>query len=141
MRWLVLTVAVALGGCAGDFAGGLMTGALGSGAPSGSHVGGSLHQIRVPQQPGETIESVQNKALIEAARQAKLAGGTHFIVVRSSETTVAADSVGALSRQRPDYQIYIRIVTLPPDAQLPVGAVAVEEIEKFIAGEVAKPRG
>lgn len=141
MRWMVVIAALWLGGCAGDLAGALATGSIGSSSGSGARMGDSLIAVRVPQNAGESLESVQNKALVEAARQARLAGATHFIVVRSSETLAQADSLGSLTRSRPDFQVYIRIVTLPPDAQLPVGAVSVEEIEKFVAGEVTKPRG
>lgn len=141
MRWMLLIGLMLLSGCAGDFPGGLITGSIGGGS-SGGPVGGNLHLVRVPQNAGDNLETVQNRALIEAARQARLAGATHFVVVRSADSVASADSLGSLTRSRPDYQIYIRIVTLPPDAQLPAGAVSVEEIERFVAaGDVGKPKG
>lgn len=141
MRWMLLAACLFLGGCAGDLAAGLTTGSIGGGTPRVAQMGDSLYVVRVPQAAGESLESVQNRALVEAARQARQAGGTHFIIMRSSDSLAQADSLGSLARSRPDFQVYIRIVTLPPDAQIPVGAVSVDEIEKFVAGDVSKPRG
>jgi hypothetical protein len=139
MRWILLFVALAVGGCSGDFAGMLTTGSIGNSASG--EVAGTLRQIRVPQLAGESLESVQNKALVEAAKQARLANATHFVVVRTDEAGAPTLTLDSLTKSRPDFQVYIRLITLAPDATPPTGAVSVEEIERYVAAQrsEAKP--
>lgn len=138
MRWIPICAALALAGCSGDLASGLTTASLGG--PSTSRVAETLYRVQVPQGAGESVEAVQNRVLIEAARQARQASATHFVVVKTGTTEANRDYLGSFTKARPDAEAYVRMLTLPAGSGLPTGAVSVDEVERFVAGGDTRPR-
>ena len=106
---------------------------------------------------------IQDYTLLKAAETTKAAGGTHFLIVNSSDasrtgtivtpgqaTTTAYGNGGyatatttytpamASSFIKPGQDTYIRVISVPSGQALPVGAFSADEIIQFVGSRVKR---
>lgn len=155
MRWLIALAAM-LGGCSqGQPNLGLTTGSIlpslagMSGAPAaskalsptagagGERIGVNLYRVSASDRAIADPVARENYALLRAAETAKAAGGTHFIMIQTGDQSSSGFSLSSTfagntgSGNSGQFGAYVRVLTLEPGAEVPIGAIVADEIIHF----------
>ncbi len=99
-----------------------------SGPRPAERVSGNLYRIDFSDRKIDDPIQRENYGLLRAAESAKSVGGSHFVVVNSSEGTALGQSRNPAAS--PGTSL-IRVFRVDPDMMPPTGAISVNEIIHF----------
>lgn len=100
----------------------------GNGPRPPERISGNLYRIDASDRKIDDAIQRENYGLLRAAESAKELGGSHFIVVKSSE---GSDSGSARTVGASQPANLIRVFRIDPDMTPPIGAISVAEIIHF----------
>lgn len=133
---IIALLAAGLGACSTSLGGGGF--GVGGGDPTAvSKVSADTYRIPGAATAAASQSAVQDDVLLKAAQTTKEAGATHFIVLASSESAATATPIGnrpkgAEAGGRPAQDVLIRVLTVAPGAQAPIGALSADETIAFV---------
>ena len=150
MWWRTAALALLAGGCSQASDGSsIVTGSLGSllpqAAPSaqpklpGERISTSLYRVMATDRKFKDAIERENYTLLKAAETTRAVGGTHFMLVKAGDQSSAGlPTLASLSGSATEFGAYIRVLTLDPGAEAPIGAVHAEEIIHFFGPQFAR---
>ncbi len=105
-----------------------------SGSRGVERIGSNLYRVSTTDRRHEDAIQRENYALLRAAETTQEAGGTHFILVTLGDQAGGGGSSGARAGST-----LVRVLTIEPGGEPPVGAVSASEMIQFFGPTFGRP--
>lgn len=146
--WWRLALTLALAGCSqsglnlgvttGSVNGPAAASGWGAQRPQAERIGANLYRVPASDRRIDDTIARENYAMLRAAETARAAGATHFIIVKAGDVSAqTVPTISSLTGSTTDYGAYVRVVTVAPGTEAPIGAIAADEIIHFFGPQFA----